>query len=300
MQGMAGIAAATAIRSQQQSIIPGSSLVPTTVQPTTRSTLVGEHSTSVLQFAQQTLTAAAQPQVLPQQLGSVTQQLSLLQSAIGRHETVASPSLPGSHAYATHMMQQQQQLAASELLLKTNTTRSNIHSTPAAMQVETARIISSSALPNNVLGGGTPSRPLNSWANHPSYAPEPPASSHTWRPPRQAMDQIPYHQSNMNLNNYNPLSRGGALRAPMQPGGSWERNDTADEHDFESWSPENSPIRSHRYNNNNNSHGWNFPQSRLNPGYSYSSSSERPKNHGYPSPSGYRGGNKRWNDRDSR
>lgn len=296
MQGMAGLAAGTAIRSQQLSIIPGSSLVSTNVQPTTRSTLVvGEHSKSVLPFAQQTLTAAGQPQILSQQLGgSVTQQLSLLQSAsLGRHENIVSPLLPSSHAYAitTHM---QQQLAASEFLHKTNTARSNILSTHGAMQVETARVVSSpAALPNNVLGGGTPPRPLSSWANHPSYAPEPPASSHSWRP-RQTMDQIPYHQSSMNLNNYNPLSRGGSVRAPMQPGSSWERNDVADEHDFESWSPENSPIRSHRYNTNtNNSHGWNFPQSRLNPGYSYSSS-ERPKNHGYhPSTSGYRGGNNR-------
>lgn len=295
MQGIAGITAATEVRSQHT--VPTSSLVPTTVHPT-RSMLLAEHSTSVLQLAQQTLTAAAQPQVLSisttivpsQQLGSVTQtgqQLPLLQSALGRHETVASPSQPVGHAYASHM----QQLAASELLLKTNTTRSNIVSTPA-MQVETARIVNPSALPNV-----TPPRSLSTWANtpmhHPSYAPEPPAS-HSWRP-RQAMDQIPYHQSNMNLNNYNPLSR-GSVRAPMQPG-SWEKNDLADEPDFESWSPENSPIRSHRYNN---SHGWNFPQSRLNPGYSYTSS-ERPKSHGNPSPSGYRdlgkSGNKRWNDR---
>ncbi|XP_073140171.1 homeobox protein LUMINIDEPENDENS [Henckelia pumila] len=72
---------------------------------------------------------------------------------------------------------------------------------------------------------------------------------------RPGYETINYHQKNPTINN-------GRTVAPVHaavPTGTWERNERAGRHDFESWSPENSPHR--RYER---TPGQNYPEPRVN------------------------------------
>lgn len=78
------------------------------------------------------------------------------------------------------------------------------------------------------------------------YVPEP-LPPHSWGA-RQGLNSIP-----TNSNNYN--AHAGTIPQP----GSWRRNEYVDRPGFESFSPENSPARSHDYASR-----WNYSEPRMN------------------------------------
>ncbi|KAJ4828497.1 hypothetical protein Tsubulata_012461 [Turnera subulata] len=69
--------------------------------------------------------------------------------------------------------------------------------------------------------------------------------------------------SQVNQNNYD-ASFGGPLQPQLQSGPPWERNEYGREQGFESWSPEDSPVRSSEY-----MAGGNYSGPGINPGGSY-------------------------------
>ncbi|CAK9175954.1 unnamed protein product [Ilex paraguariensis] len=117
--------------------------------------------------------------------------------------------------------------------------------------------------------------------------PDPRLSTYSWRV-REGSSSNPLSQPNQNNHN---VFVGGPIHASMQRG-PWERNELVREPGFESWSPENSPIRSPQY-----MPGRNYLGARMDLDHNYRPERSRPQN-----PLGYhdhsRDGNRRWRDRD--
>ncbi|KAJ9171859.1 hypothetical protein P3X46_015166 [Hevea brasiliensis] len=96
--------------------------------------------------------------------------------------------------------------------------------------------------------------------------------------------------SQVNRTNYD-----ASLRGPVQPhlqsGPPWERNEYAGDEGFESWSPENSPVRSPEY-----MHGRNYQGSRMNPRWNYTPDNRsRQRNYSGNRDNNRNGnGNRRW------
>lgn len=115
---------------------------------------------------------------------------------------------------------------------------------------------------------------------------KPNPASESWR----TTQGLPSFYRPLNQNNYN-----ASLVGPEQPqlmsGPKWEGNEYVEEDDFESWSPDNSPVRNPEY-----MMGRSFPDARTNPGREY-----RPERMRQRNSSGYRDqnryGNRRWRDR---
>ncbi|XP_075500899.1 homeobox protein LUMINIDEPENDENS-like isoform X1 [Primulina tabacum] len=72
---------------------------------------------------------------------------------------------------------------------------------------------------------------------------------------RPGYEKINYHQKNPTINHV----RTGAPVNAAVPTGTWERNERAGRHGFESWSPENSPHRRYEH-----TPGRNYPEPRVN------------------------------------
>ncbi|KAL3531440.1 hypothetical protein ACH5RR_010762 [Cinchona calisaya] len=297
------------VHSQEK--IPASSLMQSHVL--SNRGVAAEQSTTFPQMAQHTIAPAlhsveklrssslVQPQMLPtsvtaaQHSATVQQMAQQMQPQVyGLREQRLPPVTSSLHqnnpAYASNM----QLTTPSELLRDTeNTTLSSstiLANSVNAIASATMGIVNPSAMS---LVGGTLARTQRQQTRmQPSFAPEAPAA-HSWRP-RQGLDPIPRYQSNVIPNEYNTFV-GASVRAPVPPG-SWERNDLMDEPGFESWSPENSPMRSQGY-----MPGWNFQEPRLNPGRGYRPERLTSRHTGYPSSSGYHdpgiGGTKRWRDK---
>lgn len=118
---------------------------------------------------------------------------------------------------------------------------------------------------------------------HPSMIPEPRLSTPLWR---ERQDLASSSHSHANHNNYNAYA-GGPLQARMQqPGPPRNRNEMMVDPWYESWSPDNSPIRSQP--------GWNYEEPRMNVGPNYRFPRPRPRNPEYRDLG--RNENRRWRD----
>ncbi|CDP03525.1 unnamed protein product [Coffea canephora] len=297
-----GIPGTAAIRSQES--VPASNVVQSHNLPT--GAMVAEPSTTFPQLAQHAIPHAllseeklrasglVQPQVLPAtvlapQQAATVQQLAqqMAPQVLGSHEQRLLPLTSSLHhnipAYASNA----QLKSSSELLLNMNNT-SLSRSPPLTNSmngVAPAMVVN----PSSMSLVGSPLRPQTQM--QPSYAPEAPLA-HSWRP-RPGLDPIS-RQNNVTPDEYEAFV-GASARAPVARS-SWEKNDLMVGPDFESWSPENSPTRSHGY-----VPGWNVQEPMVNPGQSYRP--ERPiyRHAGYPPSSGYHdpgiSGTKRWRDR---
>lgn len=108
-------------------------------------------------------------------------------------------------------------------------------------------------------------------------------ASESWR----ATQGLPSNYHPLNQNNYN-ASYGGPVHSQLVSGPQREGNEYVEEEDFESWSPDNSPVRNPEY-----MMGRNIPDARTNPGRDYRPDRVRQRNS-----SGYRSrnrhGNRRW------
>ncbi|KAL2535315.1 homeobox protein LUMINIDEPENDENS-like [Forsythia ovata] len=117
-----------------------------------------------------------------------------------------------------------------------------------------------------------------------SYGTEP-VVSNSWRV-RPGLEPEPHYQEIPRSNNYNAYTGG-----PLQTLDARERNHLAEAPKFETWSPENSPMRSHEY-----VVGRNQPQPIMNSRHGYRP--ERAMLQNSVQPSGYRdhgrGGNRGW------
>ncbi|KAA8543136.1 hypothetical protein F0562_021369 [Nyssa sinensis] len=124
---------------------------------------------------------------------------------------------------------------------------------------------------------------------NPLLIPEPPLSTTLSWTAGRGLASNPHFQANQN--NYNGMV-GGPQQSLVLPGPLRERDEFLGEAGFETWSPENSPIRSPEYVSE-----WNHPEPRMNLGSNYRSGRSRPRNS-----SGYRDhnryGSRRWRDHD--
>lgn len=119
------------------------------------------------------------------------------------------------------------------------------------------------------------------------YVPEAPPSS-SWRE-RQGANAASYYQSNVNQLIHYAENVRGPMSAPRHTD-TWP--DATERPGFESWSPDNSPVRSQEY----------LPQSRANLSQNYRPERPMQRNFGRPPGAGYGdhsrgGGGRRWNDR---
>lgn len=184
---------------------------------------------------------------------------------------------------------------------------SNIQHLTMEMMLNPNTVANFNRVSSNVLGAST------IWAD-PLGNVKPMAPSHSITPPhppkplqspylqestvsnslraRQGFESNYLYQNNPTLNNYNAYA-GGSVQASVPPSGTW--GGRADRPEFESWSPDNSPSRSHeylpgRYHNE--------PSVNLRNGYRHGKAMQQ----NMVQPSGYQdnstggAGNKRWQD----
>ncbi|KAG9156971.1 hypothetical protein Leryth_009023 [Lithospermum erythrorhizon] len=147
--------------------------------------------------------------------------------------------------------------------------------------------------PSSTFRPNSPTPPQPQGQLQPSpYVPEAPHSS-SWRE-RQGSNAASYYQGNLNPRIHYSENVGGPMLVPRQDE-AWNR--ARERPGYESWSPDNSPTRSHEY----------LPQrdhigARGNLSQHYRPERSLQRNFGYPPGAGYGdpsrgGGSRRWNDR---
>ncbi|XP_055813378.1 homeobox protein LUMINIDEPENDENS isoform X2 [Solanum dulcamara] len=237
----------------------------------------------------------------------LAQQLALLQAAAGSYGNDHRPSpLHPSINQTLLANPMHSQLSASEPAVNRNNyapfglTEYNQQSATAAtatrIQGETYGNIRSSQMPiANVQQRTislhspqmTPPRPQLQTQSQPGYAPE-----HMWGTiPGSALNRG--YQENSIPKHYNAHLAGHVEPGLQQP--AWRGNNNyVEEAGFESWSPDNSPVRRHEQVPR-----WNYPEPQMNMRDNYRPDWSTSRNPGYYS--GYRGpddgGNRRWGDR---
>ncbi|KAJ8543310.1 hypothetical protein K7X08_005833 [Anisodus acutangulus] len=256
------------------------------------------------QIESTTMLAPQQMPIAPQ----LAQQLQLLQAAAGTLGNDHRPSpLNPSINQTVHAKPMHSQLSASEPAVNTNnyspfgSTEYNLHSATAAaaaatrIQGETYGIIRSLPMPianvqqrtinlhsPQMVVSHTPPRPQLQTESQPSYAPE-----HMWGTMPGSSLNRGYQEKSI-PNHYNAACVVGHVEPGLQQQASWRGNNTVEEAGFESWSPDNSPVRHQEHVAR-----WNYQEPRMNMRDNY------PRNPGYYS--GYRGPddgvNRRWGDR---
>ncbi|XP_060178876.1 homeobox protein LUMINIDEPENDENS [Lycium barbarum] len=250
-----------------------------------------------------TMLAPQQMPVTPQ----LAQQLALLQAAAGTLGKDHRPSpLNPSINQTVPANPMHSQLSASEPAINRNnyspfgTTEYNLHSATAAaaaatrIQGETYGNIRSSPMPianvqqqrtislhsPQMAVSHTQPRPQLQTQSQPGFAAE-----HMWGTmPGSSLNRG--YQENSIPNHYNARVAGHVEPGLQQA--AWRGNNYVEEAGFESWSPDNSPVRRQEHVAR-----WNYQEPRMNMRDNY-----RPPNPGYYS--GYRGpddgGNRRWGD----
>lgn len=235
----------------------------------------------------------------------LAQQLALLQAAAGSYGNDHRPSPLNSSINQTVLANpMHSQLSASEPAINRNSyspfalAEYNLHSATAAagaatrIQGETYGHIRSSPMPiANVQqrtislqsSQMTPPRPQLQTQSQPGYAPE-----HTWA--GSAFNRG--YQENSIPNHYN-TNVAGYVEPGLQQA-AWRGNNYVEEAGFESWSPDNSPVRRQEQLAR-----WNYPEPLMHMRNNYRPDWSTSRNPGYYS--GYRGpddgGNRRWVDR---
>lgn len=145
---------------------------------------------------------------------------------------------------------------APEMVLNPNTAINSNRTSPSLLRVENFGNIDMSAASLGILSSRLLPTPISA-PLHPQlpYTREStvPRSLST----RPGYETINYHQKNPTINN----ARAGVPVHAAVPTGTWERNERAGRHGFESWSPESSSSPRGRYEH---APGQNYPEPRVN------------------------------------
>ncbi|CAN4091484.1 unnamed protein product [Withania somnifera] len=235
----------------------------------------------------------------------LAQQLALLQAAAGSYgndhrQSPLNPTInPTILANPMHS-----QLSASEPAVNRidyspfGSTEYNLHNATAAaaarIQGETYGNIRSSPMPTANVQQRTISlhspqmispRPQLQIQSQPGYAPE-----HTWRTMRgSALNRGSQEKS---ISNHYNAHVAGYVEPGLQQA-AWRGNNYMEAAGFESWSPDNSPVRRQEH-----AARWNYPEPKMNMRDNYRPDWSTSRNPGHFS--GYRGpddgGNRRWGD----